>query len=164
MKIKRSVKDQLSPKNTKWVAKIVDRYSFDHLVWLWLYNVYRHFQQYFSYIVLLVEKPEHREKHRPVAISFIVRRRETKPATCRNSRTNFITYCYIEYTSPRDRFKFPTLVVIRIDHDCTGSCKFNYHTIMTTTAPRTLNEWQRKLTYIHFIICKILHNLVCWWS
>ena len=29
-------------------------------------------------------------------------------------------------------FEFTTLVVI--DTDCTGSCKSNYHTIMTTTA------------------------------
>jgi hypothetical protein len=164
MKIKRSVKDQLSPKNTKWVTKIVDIYLFYHLVWLWFYYVYRHFQQYFSYIVFLVEKPAYQEKHRPIAISFIIGRRQTKPRTCRNSWTDFITYCYIEYTSPRAGFKLPTLVVISTDHDCTGSCKVNYHTIMTTTAPRTLNEWRRKLTYIHFIICKIWYNFVCWWS
>ena len=30
-------------------------------------------------------------------------------------------------------FELTTLVVIGID--CVGSCKFNYHTIMTTTAP-----------------------------
>ena len=53
------------------------------------YGGYRHFQQYFSYIV---------------AISFIVgRNRSTriKPLTCRKSLTvtNFITFCCIEYTS-----------------------------------------------------------------
>jgi len=38
MKIKRSVKDQSSPKNTKWVARKFDRYLFYHLVWLWFYD------------------------------------------------------------------------------------------------------------------------------
>jgi len=32
-------------------------------------------------------------------------------------------------------FKLTTLGVI--DTDCTGSCKSNYHTITTTTAPAT---------------------------
>ena len=45
------------------------------------------------------------------------------------SLTNFITYCCIEYTG----FKLITLVVIGTD--CTGSCKFSYNTITTTTAP-----------------------------
>ena len=40
----------------------------------------------------------------------------------------------IEYTSTEAEFTLTTLVVI--DTDCIGSCKFNYHTITTTTAPQ----------------------------
>jgi hypothetical protein len=39
-------------------------------------------------------------------------------------------YHIMLYTS---RFELTTLVVK--GNDCTGSCKFNYHTIMTTTTP-----------------------------
>jgi hypothetical protein len=41
--------------------------------------------------------------------------------------------CCIEYTLQWTRFELTTLVVIGTD--CTGSCKSNYHTITTTTAP-----------------------------
>jgi hypothetical protein len=44
----------------------------------------------------------------------------------------FFHFCCIEYTSPRAGFELTTLVVIGTDS--TGSCKSNYHTIMTTTA------------------------------
>jgi hypothetical protein len=37
-----------------------------------------------------------------------------------------------EYTLPSARFELTTLMVIGTD--CTGSCKSNYHMIMTTTA------------------------------
>ena len=49
---------------------------------------YRHFQQYFSYIV---------------AVSFIGgenQSTERNPLTCRKLLTNFITLCCIEYTLP----------------------------------------------------------------
>ena len=42
-------------------------------------------------------------------------------------------YHIMLYTSPRSRFELTTSVVIGTD--CTGSCKSNYHTITTTTAP-----------------------------
>ena len=42
--------------------------------------------------------------------------------------------CCIEYTSPWTGFELIILVVIGTD--CTGSCKSNYHTITTMTAPR----------------------------
>ena len=42
----------------------------------------------------------------------------------------FITQCCIKYTSPWVGFKLTTLVVIGTD--CIGSCKSNYHMIMTT--------------------------------
>jgi hypothetical protein len=47
------------------------------------------------------------------------------------SLTNLITWCCIQYTSPWTGFELTTLVVIGTDY--TGSCKSNYHTIMTTT-------------------------------
>ena len=55
------------------------------MVGLWCLT---HFQQYFSYIV---------------AVSFIDGGNQStwgKPPTCRKSLTNFIPYCFIEYTSP----------------------------------------------------------------
>ena len=39
----------------------------------------------------------------------------------------------LEKTNDWSRFEFTTSVVV--DTDCIGSCKSNYHTIMTTTAP-----------------------------
>jgi hypothetical protein len=83
------------------------------------YGVQRHFQQYFSYIV---------------AVSFIGRgNRSTrkKPPACHKLLTNFITECGIEYTSPWAGLELTTLVVLGTN--CIGSCKFNYHTITTTT-------------------------------
>jgi hypothetical protein len=80
-----------------------------------------HFQQYFSYIV---------------AVSFIDGRNQStsrKQPTCCKSLTNFMTYCCIEYTWISMGFELTTLVVIGTN--CTGSCKSNYHTITTTTAP-----------------------------
>ena len=58
--------------------------------------------------------------------------RENHLTSCK-SLTNFTKYCCIEYTLPWMGFKLTTLVVI--DTDCTGSCKSNYHMIMTTMAP-----------------------------
>jgi hypothetical protein len=43
--------------------------------------------------------------------------------------SNFIIWLCIEYTSPWTGFELTTLMVIGTD--CTGSCKSNYHTIMT---------------------------------
>ena len=48
-----------------------------------------------------------------------------KPPTCRESLTNFITTCCIEYTSPWAWFEITTLVVIGTD--CIDSCKSTYH-------------------------------------
>ena len=59
---------------------------------------------------------------------------QKKTQTCRKSLTNFITLCCIEYTLPWVGFKLTTLVVIGTDY--IGSCKFNYHTITTTTFPQ----------------------------
>ena len=57
-----------------------------------------------------------------------------KPLTCCKSLTHFITYCYIEYTSPLARLEHTTLVVIGTD--CISCCKSNYHTNTTTRAHR----------------------------
>ena len=45
-------------------------------------------------------------------------------------------YHIMLYTSPWSRFALTPSVVIGTD--CIGSCKSNYHTIMTTTAPTKL--------------------------
>jgi len=54
-------------------------------LFMFVYGVECHFQQYFYYIV---------------AFSFIDGGNQRKPWICRKSLTNFITYCCIEYTSP----------------------------------------------------------------
>jgi hypothetical protein len=63
---------------------------------------------------------------------------QKKPPTCRKSLTNFITLCFIEYTSPLTGFGLTTLVVMGTDY--TASCKSNYHTITATTAPLLLSS------------------------
>jgi hypothetical protein len=85
-----------------------------------VYGVLCHFQQYFSYIVVVSF----------IGVGNLSTRR--KPMTCRKSLTNFITQRCIEYTSPWMGLKLTTLVVIGTDR--TGSYKSNYHTITTTTA------------------------------
>jgi hypothetical protein len=68
------------------------------------------------------------------------------------SLTNLITLCCIEYTSPCTGFELTTLVMIGIDY--TGSCKSNYHTIMTTTAPYIIILWHKLIIIIRkHIIC-----------
>ena len=51
----------------------------------------------------------------------------------------------IEYTSPWSGFKLTTLMVIGTD--CTGSCKSNYHTMMTTTASQILYNNQNDIIW-----------------
>jgi hypothetical protein len=53
---------------------------------------------------------------------YLIERR--KPPTCGKSLTNFITYCYIKYTSPWSRFELATSVMIGTD--CIGSCLFGW--------------------------------------
>jgi hypothetical protein len=63
-----------------------------------------------------------------VVLSFIGggnRSTRKKPITCHKSQTNF---------EPSAGFKLTTLIVIATD--CIGNYKSNYHTVMTTTAPR----------------------------
>ena len=88
--------------------------------WL-VYDVQRHFQQYFSYIV---------------AVSFIGggnQSTQRKPPTCHKSLTNFITLCSIKHTLPCAHF-FEITALVVIAHDCTSNCKFKHH--LSTTAPR----------------------------
>ena len=82
-----------------------------------VYGVYRHFQQYFNYIV---------------AVSFIGggnRNTQWKSPTCRKSLTNFFTYIFFvmlyRVHPPWARFELTTLMVIGTD--CTSSCKSYYH-------------------------------------
>jgi hypothetical protein len=58
-----------------------------------VYGVQRHFQQYFSYIVV---------------VSFIGGGNQSiqkKPQTCCKSLTNYISLCCIKYVSPRNEFR-----------------------------------------------------------
>jgi hypothetical protein len=92
--------------------------------------------------VLLVKETEHPERKTP---------------TCRNSMTNFITHCYIEYMSPWTGFEFTTLVAIGTD--CTGSCKSNYITITTTTALQHLLPLKYTLEMVYKNVdCKYVRN------
>jgi hypothetical protein len=52
--------------------------------------------------------------------------------------------------TPRVGFKLTTIVVIGTN--CIGSCKSNYHTITTTTAPSTLGVAQSSIGYTFIII------------
>ena len=85
------------------------------------HGAYRHYQQYFSYIV---------------AVSFIgggnwsIRR---KPPTCRKSLTT-LSHNVVSNTPTHERGSNSQLLVA-IGTDCTGSHKSNYHTITTTTTP-----------------------------
>ena len=84
-------------------------------------GVWRHFQQYFNYIV---------------AVSFIgagIQRTRRKP----NRPVSQVTdkhYHIMLYTSPWSRFKLTTSVVIGTDY--IGSCKSKYYTITSGTDPR----------------------------
>ena len=110
-----------------------------------------------------------------MGVSFIGggnRSTRRKLLTWRKSLTNFITYCYIEYTSPWTGFELTTLMVIGID--CTGSCKSNYHTITTTTTPYIDNLFlqnkfftSREYCYHHnleyeSLIWNTLSSTNCW--
>ena len=75
-----------------------------------------------------------------------------KPPTCRKSLKNFIAKCCIEYTSLWAGFELTTTVMISID--CTGSCKSNYHTITTTTAPSVLCS-------VDYCLCFFFWPLYC---
>ena len=87
--------------------------------WRSVLLVEEQFEQYFSYIV---------------EVSFIGGRNQS---TRRKPPTNFITQCCIEYTSPWTGIELTTLLVIGTD--CKDSCKSNYNTLTTTTAPATVN-------------------------
>ena len=74
-------------------------------------------------------------------------------------------YHIMLYTSPWSRFKFTTSVVV--DTDCIGSCKSNYHTIMTTTAPfESLWNLLTHLynTYLTSLKSSIINVLVIIWA
>ena len=66
--------------------------------------------------------------------------------------------CCIEYTLPLAGFELTTLVVIGTD--CTGSCESNYHTIMTTTAPKNppVRSYMYVLKFLLGIVIIVLHK------
>ena len=77
------------------------------------HGAYRHFQQYFGYIVV---------------VSFIGggnRKTGRKPPT-------------LSHNAVWSRFQLTTTVPVVIGTDCIDSCKSNYLTIMTTTVPTEL--------------------------
>jgi hypothetical protein len=77
--------------------------------------------------------------------------------TRRKSLTNFITQCSIEYTSPCMGIESITLVVTGTD--CTGSCKSNYHTITTKTAPE-LSNYSPAFFFINNVKCIDLFYII----
>ena len=66
--------------------------------------------------------------------------------------------CFIEYTLPRPGFELTTWVMI--DTNCTGRCKFNYHTI--TTSIGILHSHYCWITNTMFIQCIIQRMFSSW--
>ena len=103
------------------------------------YGVQRHFQQYISYTVVISiiggGNQSTQRKRRPV--------------------TNFITQCYIEYTSPLAGLEFTVFVAICTG--CTGSYKSNNHTITMTTARGSYVFEEKKLKMLHQLGCQYLY-------
>jgi hypothetical protein len=66
----------------------------------------------------------------PFSAIFQLYRGGRKPGNLSQVTENFITQCCIVYTFPLAGFELTTLVAMCTD--CTGSCKSNYHMIMTT--------------------------------
>jgi hypothetical protein len=65
----------------------------------------------------------------------------------------------IQITSSRTGIEITTLVVIC--SDCTGNCKFNYHTIMTTTIMTTTTQVQIcNILYTNYIFFWVYHTAV----
>ena len=79
-------------------------------------------------------------------------------STWRNHRKSHWQTLCIEYTSQWVGFELTTLVVIGTD--CTDSCKSNYHTKTTTTAPKyniiiiiqTINTTDHRISYMYYLI------------
>jgi len=70
-------------------------------------------------------------------------------------------YHLMLYTSP-ERDSNSTLVVIGTD--CTGSCKFNYHTITTTTAPFIVRDICMMWLYCSPLLFEVLlWNVFIWY-
>ena len=71
-------------------------------------------------------------------------------------------YHIMLFTSPWSRFELTMSKVIGTD--CIGSCKTNYHTITTTTAPRNLNVFTvLKITFNNNLF-RISRNRYNYWQ
>ena len=68
------------------------------------------------------------------------------------NKTLITSFC-VEYTSPWAIFYLTTFLIIGTD--CTGSCKSNYHTIMTTMAP--YNNYLPCICVYLTSICHLFH-------
>ena len=69
---------------------------------------------------------------KPVSLIGGGNQRTRRKQTTDLSQVTDKLYHILLYTSPWSRFELTTSVVIGTD--CIGSCKSNYHTIMTTTS------------------------------
>ena len=82
---------------------------------------------------------------------------------CLNTWIKYTLYSWAklcnEYTSAWAGFELMTLVVIGTD--CTGSCKSNYHTIKTTTAPEILAFLDNHICLIAITVSCIYQYVPC---
>ena len=96
-------------------------------LWLWVWV-----SSHCSFVVVCLLEGVQQCFSYTMAVNFIGggnRRTQRKPPTCRKS----LTYHIMLSTSPWLRFELTTSVVIGTD--CMGSCKSNYNTITSMTAP-----------------------------
>ena len=103
-----------------------------------------------------------------MAVSFIGGGNWRKPPICRKSRDKLYHIMLYRVHLACAGFELTTLVVIGTDY--TGSCKSNYHTITTSTAPnKKYDTWRTsqlqhssRINGQYYWICLnlcVLHNL-----
>ena len=93
-----------------------------------------------------------------MVVSFIGggnRSTRRKPSTCRKSLTSFITW----HCTPRPEGGVELTTSVVIGTYCIGSCKSNYHTIMTTTVPTLLSLGVVFILYKHSLSMFVYHTL-----